>query len=225
MQENLILNREEFERHLNELAEMVVRQQGIHFESHTEARSYVKDTTEKLEQLLARGNAMFIEGLRHLIARNQQPVAELASKIVDNLAAPDRVAEIIDRDILKNPASLRLFSEAVNSFYDCGNYQVEESVISVLLTLFPMEPQPFVCYGTLIWRRDGIAEAVSYYQKIVDMFESPILDYFASDCYDKFGNRREARLLLERAFQSGSQAPYLFADVLQLIQSALKKPF
>jgi predicted Zn-dependent protease len=116
-----------------------------------------------------------------------------------------------------------MFSEAVNSYYDCGDYHLEECVISVLLTLFPLEPQPFACYGTLIWRRDGINEAVTFYKSIVDLFESPILDYFAADCIGKAGNRGEAKKLLDRALKNAQNAPEIYEDIMQFIRIALRE--
>lgn len=223
MQENLVMNQDEFETHLNELTDMVIRQQGIQFDSIQEAQRYKSETTCKLKRLLLQNNTMFVEGLKYLIESDTQPVAEIARKIYAHLDSPNEVAEIIEAEIIKNKDSLKLFSEAVNMFYGCGDFHIEECVLSVLLTLFPMEPQPFACYGTMIWRKDGIAEAVSYYKKIVDMFESPVLDYFAADCYYKSDDKVEAKKILDRAMKNIQESPDTYDDIGQFIRILLKQ--
>ena len=224
MHQILIDNKTEFDAYLNELADMIVRQQGIQFGSYQEARECVENTTIQLEQLLQRSNALFVEGLQnmiHLTETRFQFVVNIARKIHENLHTPSEVAKIIDTQIVKNADSLKLFSEAVNSFYGVGDFRIEESVIAVLLTLVPMEPQPFACFGTMIWRKEGIAEAVAYYEKIVDLFESPILDYFAADCYYKAGKKIEAKKLLDRAVRQVEKSPWLYDEVMSLIRACL----
>jgi|GEM_PF-2192353 len=225
MQEILIENQTEFDAYLSELAGMVVLQQDMQFGSYQEAQAHVEHTKTQLAQLLQHSNALFVEGLTHLaqlIGTQYQPVASIAGRIYASLHIPSEVAKIIDTQVIKNKDSLKLFSEAVNSFYGIGDFHIEESVISVLLTLFPMEPQPFACLGTMIWRKEGIADAAAYYEKIVDLFESPVLDYFAADCYYKAGKRSEAKTLLGRALSHAEKSPGLYEEVIPLIQLFLK---
>jgi predicted Zn-dependent protease len=218
MPENLNLNQHEFDAYLEELTDMVVRQQGLQFGTYKEAQRHVEEVKAKLKKILLQNNTTFVEGLRHLIGAGDQIVAEIAKKIFDNLDTPSKVADIIEVEIVQRKNALELFTKAVNGFYGCGDFHVEECVLSVLLTLFPMEPQPFACYGTMIWRKDGIAEAAAYYKKIVDMFESPVLDYFAADCYLKSENKADAKRVLDRAMLAVSNASDGYDDVGQLIR-------
>lgn len=223
MQENLIMNKDEFDTHLYELAEMIIRQQGLQFNSHHEAQHQIQKTMARLREQLGQSNALFVEGLTYLIGKSEPRVADIARKIYAQLAVPAKVAEIIDSEIIKNPESLHLFVAAVNTFYDCGDFHVEECVMSVLLTLFPMDPQPFTCYATMLWRKHGIAEAMAFYKKIVDLFESPVLDYFAADCYFKAGDKAAAKKLLERALKNCQQLPELHEDIGQFIRILLSQ--
>ena len=213
----------EMEKHLNDIAVMVAQQQGLQFSSQKEAQTHIKNTTVRLQQMLQQSSAMFVEGLRYLVEKDQHPAAAIAQQILENLRSPEKVTGIIESQIINNEHSLESFSEAVNSFYGCGDFHVEECVISVLLTLFPLEPQPFACYGTMIWRKDGIEEAEKFYKNIVDLFENPVLDYFAADCYFKAGHKSEAKTLLDRALLNAKKEPEVYADISQFIRILLKE--
>ena len=213
----------EIDRHLNDISFMIARHQGLQFNNQKEVDRHVTTTTQQLKEMMQQSNSMFIEGLKYLIETNQQPVADISSQILGNLDTPEKMVPIIESQIINNDDSLRLFSEAVNSYYGCGDFHTEECVISVLLTLFPMEPQPFACYATMLWRKDGINAAVELYKNIVDVFGNPILDYFAADCYFKAGDRTEAKTLLDRAMQNVEKEPELYADIAQFIRILLRE--
>jgi len=218
-----MLKNSEIEKHLNGLAVAMVQQKGLHFATFDEAQHHIKETASNLRDLLQQSSVMFLEGLKHLSETNHQPAASIAKRLLDHHHDPKEMANIIESKIVNSNQSLEFFSEAVNSFYDCGDYKLEECVISVLLTLFPLEPQPFACYGTLIWRRDGITEAASYYENIVDLFESPILDYFAADCFYQSGNKANAKRLLHRGLENAKKSPEIYEDIAQFIRIALKE--
>ena len=221
--QNQLINQSEFDKNINDLAAMLVKEQGVHFATFKEAENHVKDTAANLRSLLQQSSAMFIQGLNYISEKNEHAASDITRQLLKHQKNPQEMAKIIEANIVNNSRSLEIFSEAVNSFYGCGDFHVEECVISVLLTLFPMEPQPFACYGTLIWRRDGIAEAETFYKNIVDLFESPILDYFSADCFAKSGNKDEAKKLLQRALKNAQAAPEIYEDITQFIRIALRE--
>ena len=221
--QNQLINQSEFDKNINDLAAMLVKEQGVHFATFKEAENHVKDTAANLRSLLQQSSAMFIQGLNYISEKNEHAASDITRQLLKHQKNPQEMAKIIEANIVSNSRSLEIFSEAVNSFYGCGDFHVEECVISVLLTLFPMEPQPFACYGTLIWRRDGIAEAETFYKNIVDLFESPILDYFSADCFAKSGNKDEAKKLLQRALKNAQAAPEIYEDIMQFIRIALRE--
>jgi len=221
--QNQLINQSEFDKNINDLAAMLVKEQGVHFATFKEAENHVKDTAANLRSLLQQSSAMFIQGLNYISEKNEHAASDITRQLLKHQKNPQEMAKIIEANIVNNSRSLEIFSEAVNSFYGCGDFHVEECVISVLLTLFPMEPQPFACYGTLIWRRDGIAEAETFYKNIVDLFESPILDYFSADCFAKSGNKDEAKKLLQRALKNAQAAPEIYEDIMQFIRIALRE--
>jgi tetratricopeptide (TPR) repeat protein len=209
------------EKSLNDLAIRLVKEQGLQFATYQEAQAKIQQTVTYLRTLLQRGRAFYIEGLKYLSEKTQYPAAEIASQLLKNVDAYRETAEIIETNIVNDIYSLEKFSDAVNSFYDCGDYHVEECVISVLLTLFPMEPQPFACYGTLIWRKDSISDAETFYRSIVDIFENPILDYFSADCFAKSGKREDAKKLLKRALRNAQGQSEIYDKIIPLIRVAL----
>lgn len=211
------------EQYLDELAVMVAKQEDLQFHSAQEAQKHVKATSVRLQGLLQQSSTMFLEGLQHLSKPQHGRVAEISSQLLKQLTNPPQMAEIIQSQVTDNPQSLEMFSEAVNSYYDCGDYRCEECVIAVLLTLFPLEPQPLACYGTLLWRRHGISKAAEFYQSIVDLFQNPILDYFTADCFYKNGNKTEAKKLLDRALINANETPEIYADIAQFIRISLKQ--
>ena len=213
----------DIEQYLDELAVMVAKQEDLQFNSEKEAQKHIKATSAKLQDLLQQSSTMFLEGLKHLSEPRHGLVSEIAGQLIKELAHPKRMAEIIQSQVTGSPNSLELFSEAVNSYYDCGDYRCEECVIAVLLTLFPLEPQPLACYGTLLWRRDGINTAVEFYQSIVDLFQNPILDYFTADCFSKSGKKADAKTLLERALVNAKAEPEIYADIAQFIRILLRQ--
>ena len=213
----------DIEQYLDELAEMVTVQENIQFGSEKEAQRHVEATSAKLHDLLQQSSTMFLEGLKHLSGAQHGAVGEIASQLRQHLTDSKKMDEIVQTQVANNPHSLELFSEAVNSYYDCGDYHCEECVIAVMLTLFPLEPQPLACYGTLLWRRDGINTAAEFYQSIVDLFQNPILDYFTADCFFKSGKTVEAKKLLERALVTANEAPEIYADIAQFIRILLKQ--
>ena len=217
------MQHKELDQHIKDIAIMVSQQQGLQFDSEQEAQQHISQTTTKLQSMLKQSSAMFLEGLKYVADSNQPPASEIARSLIQNVKYPDRMTRIIETRIVQDPDSLAHFSEVVNHYYGCGDFHREECMISVLLTLFPLEPQPFACYGTLIWRKDGIAEAQRFYQHIVDLFESPILDYFAADCFFKAGNKTEAKRLLERGLENGNKEPELYSDILQFIRVMIRE--
>ena len=213
----------EVQKHLNDIAVLIAQHQGLQFNTQSEAQKHIDNTATQLRDMMQQSSLMFSEGLKHLIDTKHHPVADISRQILKNLESPEKLVAVIESQIINKDESLKQFSEAVNSFYGCGDFHTEECVISVLLSLFPLEPQPFACYGTLIWRRDGITAAVEFYKNIVDVYENPILDYFAGDCYFKAGQKKEARVVLERALENATNAPEIYGDIAQFIRILLRE--
>ena len=212
-----------FEDYIQELAEQATQQQGIEFSSLGKAEAHVKTNKTKIRSLLQQNRTMFIAGLNHLKNTPNLFVSTVSKKLLKSMHSPQEIAQLLEKKIRKNPHSLEMFSEAVNSYYGNGDFHIEECVIAVLVILFPLEPQPYACLGTLIWRKEGISAAEAFYQSIVDVFESPVLDYFAADCFFKSGNRDQAKQLLHRALEETQKAPEDYVEIQRFLMNLSEK--
>lgn len=189
----------EIDQYIENLAEAVTQQQGIEFKSLKDAEEHAKKTSQEIRHLFEQSTVVLGEGLQRLSDEKTGYVGDVSKKLLANLGTPVEMVKIIEAEVRPNSDALKLFSEAVNSYYDCGDFHIEQCVLSVFLMLFPLYPQPYACYATLIWRKDGIAAAETFYSQIVDSMEDPVLDYFAADCFVKNGNHQRASELVERA--------------------------
>ncbi len=208
--------------YLEELATEVVKQQGIQFNSLKAEKIHVQNTVQQILQQLQQSNASLKEGLTLLVGNSHGYVADTCRKLLDNFDSPEKTIAVISTEISQNPQAMEMFSEEVNRFYDCGDYHQEECVIAVLLNLFPLHPQSYACFATLLWRKDGIHVAQSFYEQIVDAFNEPVLDYFAAHCLLNTENQTKAHELLDRAFANANRFPEQYADLLPLIRDLMK---
>ena len=101
MQTNPKINLNKSDAALEELAALMVQQQGIHFATHQEAEKHLKGTTVQLRELLQQSSATFVEGLKHLSSCDHHPVADIAKKLeaVPGIA----VVRLTDQDVVRHP--------------------------------------------------------------------------------------------------------------------------
>lgn len=186
---------------INDLAVAMNQQRGIQFKSLKEATEHTEQTTQEIRYILQQNSIMLKEGLRCFSERCSGLVADISKRLLDNLQSHAELTKIIETEIQSSELALQAFSEAANSFYDCGDYHLEQCVLSAFMMLFPLHPQPYACYATLIWRKEGITAAETFYAQLVDSVQDPVLDYFAADCFAKAGNEKKAKELIQRALE------------------------
>jgi tetratricopeptide (TPR) repeat protein len=213
----------ELENYVEKVAENIIQQQMLSFSSHAEAQKQFEKTKLQVRQSIQHNDALFLKGLNYLIELKQGYVSTVAVELLKYLHEPEQVAAIIESQVMKNTEALPLFMEAMNHFYDCGDFAKERCVIAVFMGLFPMHPQPYIYLGTLIWRKDGIDEAESFYAKLIDALEDPALDYFAADCFYENGNTDKAKQILYRALRNTELSPVMYSDIRQQILALLER--
>ncbi len=191
-----------FDDHLEDIVGNIIRQQGLSFSSHNEAQQYLKKTKKQIQACCQQGSTLLVEGLKTLKEKNQGYVhgyvSEMSGKLLKHLRSSKKLKAVIE-EITRYERSLMYFTEAVKGYAGCGDHQKELAVISVLLTLFPLNPQAYIFFGTLIWRTDGIAAAETFYGKVIEFIQEPALLYFAADCFNKSGNKEKAREIAQQA--------------------------
>jgi len=210
---------------ISNITQLVMQNQGLQFTTHREAQQHLEKTRTEIRKLMRQSNALFVEGLQYLAQSSlgdlHAYVASVAAKMLKNLDSAKKLKKIIDADVLHKELSLLFFSDAVNEFHECGDYHKELCVISVLIALFPLNAQPYIYYGSLLWRKEGKAAAEMFYSKIVDVIRDPALDYFAADCYIKNGNRDQAKTLLLAAQKNPLMAEDAYKNVRQHVDELI----
>ena len=193
------MQEQDINKYIEDLAVAVAQQQGIQFKSLKDAEEHTKKTKQEIQHLFQQNSVLIKEGLQTYSDKCDGFVADISRRILNSLESPEEINKIVTSEIQGNTEALKLFSEAANSFYDCGDFHLEQCVLSVFLMLFPLYPQPYACYATLIWRKEGISAAETFYEQLVGSMEDPVLDYFAADCFVKAGNKKRAKELVQRA--------------------------
>lgn len=192
----------ELDKYIENIAVDIAQQRGINFSTHKEAQHYLNRTKNEIHSHIQQGNTQFCEGLKYLQEKNHGYVHGYVSNVCDKLLAhahsSKKIKKIID-EVMENELSLRFFTEAVKEFQDCGDYHKELCVIAVLMSLFPANPQAYICLGNLIWRKEGVAAADLFYTKIIEFVQDPATYYFAADCFYKNGDRKKAKETLLNA--------------------------
>ena len=198
-----------FEGLMEKIVAEVIAQQHLSFSTFEEARQHLIKTRKEIDLCFQQGNAMLVEGL-HCLQTNSDGhvhgyVASTAAKLQKQLHSSKKLKAVI-REILQNQSSLLYFTEAVTALCNRGDFHQEQCVITVLMALFPLNPQPYICYGSMIWRKDGIDAAEVFYTKVIEFIRDPALLYFAADCFIKNGRRDKAMDALQCALAMTEQS-------------------
>lgn len=209
------------------LAQAAVNERDFGFASHREAQHYLAQTRQKIREGLEQGSHTLIKGLQTLSQHQGDHircyVAGIARKLLKNLGAGKQLNRIIEQELIGNDHALRYFCETAGDFSQSSDYEVEACVLSVLLAFFSGNAQPYVYFGTMLWRREGIAVAERFYSKIVEVIHDPALDYFAADCLLQSNRRTQARALLQQSLQHERITSHSYRQVRQDIISLMAR--
>lgn len=212
---------------IDNITQLVIQNQDLSFSSQREAQRHLDKTRTDMRKLMKESNALFIAGLHYLKEYEQSHthtyVASVAGKILKSLDSAKKLQRVIETEVSNQEMSLYLFSEVVFDLVECGDYHKEVCVIAVVMSLFPLNAQPYVYYGSLLWRRDGKQAAEEFYSRIVEVFHDPALDYFAAECFIKNGNREKAKLLLQNAQNNQLMAQENYKNVKMNIQELIEQ--
>lgn len=217
----------EIEEQLETIASQVVQQQAVYFSSLKEAQNHLKKIKTEIRHLVEQGNKTLIKGLTYLTADNQGHVhgyvAGICAKLLRHIDSSKKLNKIIESDIFSNENSLLFFSEAAEKFIDCGDLEQEQCVLTVLMALFPLNPQPYIYFGSSIWRNDGIDAAAAFYTEVLKVIPNPAIYYFAADCLYRKGDKDHARELLQCGLEHARKSPELYRHIEQLIAAFIQK--
>lgn len=213
----------EIENYVAKVADGVVQQQMLTFTSYDAAQRHLEGKRSELRQTIQQGQKLLMKGLMYFVEMKCDFVSKTSSDLLKYLDDEEKFSEIIESQIIQNDNALPLFMEAAEHFLDCGDVDKEQCVITVLMGLFPLHPQPYVYLGMLVWRQEGIAAAENFYTKVVKEIEDPALDYFAADCFYKRGGINKAKEILQRALSNTDMSPVMYSDLKREILALLEK--
>lgn len=211
----------ELETQLARIADLVAKQQDVSFSSQKQAQRYLDNLKEDIRHLFQQSNEALVKGLTYLSENNQgyaqNYVAGIAMKLLRRLGAGKTINQIIESEIWSNENALLFFAEAVDACIDRNDLEREQCAITVLMALFPLNPQPYIYLGSSIWRNEGIAAAASFYDKVANVLQSPPLSYFAAECFYQNGDKDKARQALQSALEQTPLSPELASEITQLL--------
>jgi tetratricopeptide (TPR) repeat protein len=217
----------ELENTLELFASQAIQQGGLNFSSLNEAQNYLKKIKTEIRHLVEQGNKTLIKGLTYLATDNQgrvnSYVANVCAKLLKQVGSSKKLNKIVESDIIGNENSLLFFSEAVERFIECGDLEQEQCVLSVLMALFPKNPQPYIFLGSSIWRNEGIDAAAVFYLDVLKVIPNPAIYYFAAECFYKKGDKDQAREFLHSGLKQARTSPELYHHIEQLIAAYMQK--
>ena len=209
------------------IASTVLKQQGIAFSSLTEAQNHSKRIKNEIIHVVAQGNKTLIEGLKQLTANNQGHVhgyvAGVCAKLLKHIRSSKKIKKIIDADITANESALLLFAGAAENFIDNGDLEKEHAVLTVLMALFPLNPQPYLYFGASVWRTDGVDAAAAFYTEVIKVLPNPAIYYVAADCFYKKGDKDSARELVNLALDHAQKSPELYGHIEKLAAEFIQR--
>ncbi len=127
---------------LSDLAVILMQQQGLLFTNTDEAEHCKLGLVQELGDITAHAQIFFVEGLQLLNQLNQPIIKATVQQLLAHPDSYEELQKIQQSAVLNEPKTQKLFYEAVNSFYDCGDTHREQCVTSVLLVLFPFASYP-----------------------------------------------------------------------------------
>lgn len=209
---------------LENIAEAVCQHRGLSFATQQEMQRCLDRTRQEILTLRDQACADLIEGLTILRETTgghvRNYVSGVAASLLDNVNSLEALSDIIEK-LWLDERSLLYFNDVIDSFYDCGDYHREHCLITVYLTLFPLNPQPYTCFGALTWRRDGIAAAERYYSHMIDVLAHPVVHYYAAECFHKNGNTARAKEVLQHALRNAEKSPDVHSDTKKRLRQFL----
>jgi hypothetical protein len=183
-------------------AEVVKEEEPNQFESQDQRQQRRK---HEIQKVLEEGEVIAMEGVEFFLARDEKGQAKV---IFDRIrsALPALMGSPADKQTLKgvlNQGDYNVLNKIAMSTYEEKEYKAASAMFSVIVRLFieEIQIQPFIMLALCEWQLNGIEAATKVYELYLQMFEDPLLCYYAADCFVKAGRKAEARNAIERGLQ------------------------
>ncbi|MDR0340247.1 MAG: hypothetical protein LBH53_01645 [Puniceicoccales bacterium] len=159
----------------------------------------------EVHNVLREGEIIAMEGVEYFLSRDEKGQAKaIFDKI--RVALPSLMKSPADKQTLKGVLGQEDYT-ALNGIamkaYEEKEYKAASAMFSVIVRLFieEIQIQPFIMLALCEWQLNGIEAATKVYDLYLQMFEDPLLCYYAADCFIKAGRQLEARNAIDRGLQ------------------------
>lgn len=119
----------------------------------------------------------------------------------------DLFDEYLQQDDFTSAISLFVGEESAG-LMKIGNRCFEEGALAEARQVFafaqaanPLAVEPLIGQITIEWEERGVERAADLYAAVVDVYQEPLLDMFAADCFHEAGQSEKASSLRERALE------------------------
>ncbi|MDR0678962.1 MAG: hypothetical protein LBF24_01780 [Puniceicoccales bacterium] len=155
--------------------------------------------------VLKEGEVIAMEGVEFFLSRDEKGQAKAVFDKIRN-ALPSLMKSPSDKQTLKgvlNQEDYTVLNGIAMKTYEEKEYKAASAMFSVIVRLFieEIQIQPFIMLALCEWQLNGIEAATKVYELYLQMFEDPLLCYYAADCFVKAGRQPEARNAIDRGLQ------------------------
>jgi hypothetical protein len=182
--------------------EVVKEEEPSEFESQGQRKERRK---HEIQKVLEEGELIAMDGVEYFLARDDKGQAKA---IFDRIRAalPNLMRSPTDKQSLKgvlNNSDYEVLNKIAMSSYEGRDFKAASAMFSVIVRLFieEIQIQPFIMLALCEWQMNGIEAATKVYELYLQMFEDPLLCYYAADCFVKADRKTEARNAIERGLQ------------------------
>ncbi|MDR2576873.1 MAG: hypothetical protein LBC42_02370 [Puniceicoccales bacterium] len=182
--------------------EVVKEEEPSNFESQDQRKERRK---HEIQKVLEEGELIAMDGVEFFLARDDKGQAKA---IFDRIRAalPNLMRSPAEKQSLKGvltSADYDVLNRIAMAAYEGRDFKAASAMFSVIVRLFieEIQIQPFIMLALCEWQTNGIEAATKVYELYLQMFEDPLLCYYAADCFIKAGDKTAARNALERALQ------------------------
>lgn len=139
------------------------------------------------------------EGLRYFQEADADPEAEKALAAFAAHWGPETFPEAF---AAVSPEAFAALTRTARDTFRAGDPRRARCMFSLLQILDPFDPEPLIGQIMIEWHLGGTQRAADLYSAVVDVFQNPLLDLCASDCFLAAGQRAKVESCVRRALET-----------------------
>ncbi|MDR0428730.1 MAG: hypothetical protein LBG86_01695 [Puniceicoccales bacterium] len=159
----------------------------------------------EIQKVLEEGELIAMEGVERFLEHDER---DQAKEIFDRIksALPKLMNSPAEKQTLKGvlkDGDYQVLNGIAMKRYESGDYKSASAMFSVIVRLFieEIQIQPFIMLALCEWQTNGIEAATKIYELYMQMFEDPLLCYYAADCFAKAKRNSDAQNAIDKGLQ------------------------